>query len=374
MSDRYSFANLTKPASLVRLGGIGVGLLAIAGAFAATAGWLLPDRLDPERLIDRFETVNGEHPGFRRNHAKGICLTGWFESNGNGARLSTASVFARGRLPVIGRFALAGGLPMMPDGPAAVRSLALEFLLPDGQQWRTGMNDMPVFPVSTPRAFYQMLQAQQPDPSSHKPDPRKLAAFFAAHPETAAFLAWAKTAKPSASFATQSYWSLDAFQLVDGHGRHHPVRWRMVPEAPAGAPETPGGGGAGPGGSPDYLAADLRQRLAQAPLRWHLLITLAQPGDPTDDAAKEWPPDRRSVDAGTLVLTSTQPQQSGLCRDINYDPLVLPHGIEASGDPLLPARSAAYADSYLRRTSEEAHLPGYLRGTPSAATQPDSGS
>jgi catalase len=24
----------------------------------------------------------------------------------------------------------------------------------------------------------------------------------------------------------------------------------------------------------------------------------------------------------------------------------------------LPARSAAYADSYLRRTSEEAHLPG----------------
>jgi catalase len=37
--------------------------------------------------------------------------------------------------------------------------------------------------------------------------------------------------------------------------------------------------------------------------------------------------------------------------------MVLPSGIEASDDPLLVARSAAYADSYLRRTSEEAHLP-----------------
>ena len=65
-----------------------------------------------------------------------------------------------------------------------------------------------------------------------------------------------------------------------------------------------------------------------------------------------------------------QPQQSGPCRDINYDPTVLPHGIETSGDPLLPARSAAYADSYLRRTSEEAHLPG----TASATAKPDNGS
>ncbi len=76
------------------------------------------------------------------------------------------------------------------------------------------------------------------------------------------------------------------------------------------------------------------------------------------DSGQPWPADRRSIDAGTLVIDHTTPQESGPCRDINYDPTVLPDGIEISDDPLLPARSAAYAASYLRRTSEEAHLPG----------------
>ena len=341
---------------------IGATVVIVAAAFGYVGGWLAPQRLTPARLVNQLQTDGGGvHPGYRRNHAKGVCVMGYFQSNGQASAYSVAQVFAPNeRTPVVGRFAIPGGNPYAPDSSVPIRSMALRFALANGQQWRTGMNDMPVFPVSTPEAFYQMLQAQQPDPATGKPDPQKMGAFFATHPETAEFLGWVKTAKPSASFADQNYWSLDAFVLVDGHGRHHPVRWRM-------APETPVTDAVGPAGDPDYLAADLRQRLAQAPLRWHLLLTLAQPGDPIDDAAKEWPADRPSVDAGTLVLTSTEPQQSGPCRDINYDPTVLPHGIALSGDPLLPARSAAYADSYLRRTSEEAHLPG----TASAAAKPD---
>jgi catalase len=126
----------------------------------------------------------------------------------------------------------------------------------------------------------------------------------------------------------------------------------MVPEAVGTADSTVSAN------DPDYLAASLQQSLSQGELRWHLIVTLAEPGDPTSDATKVWPADRRVFDAGTLVIQSTEPQESGPCRDVNYDPLVLPDGIEASDDPLLPARSAAYADSYLRRTSEEAHLPG----------------
>ena len=86
LDSPYSFANLTRPSSLARLAGIGVVVLAISGAFAGTAGWLSPGRLGPDRIIDQFETANGPHPGFRRNHAKGVCLTGSFESNGNAAR------------------------------------------------------------------------------------------------------------------------------------------------------------------------------------------------------------------------------------------------------------------------------------------------
>ena len=327
-------------------------MLAMVAAFGYVGGWLAPQRLTPEKLIDQFQRNAGTFAGYRRNHAKGVCVAGYFDSNGQAMPYSAAQVFAAGRTTVVGRFAIPGSNPYAPDGSVPIRSMALRFTQANGQQWRTGMNSMPVFPVATPQAFFAQLQAQQPDPATGKPDPAKLAAFFAAHPETAAFRAWAKTAKPSASFATESYWSLDAFVFVDANGKRQPVRWRMVPEAAA------AGDDAGRAGSTDYLAADLTERLTQGPLRWHLQVTLANPGDPTNDATKTWPDDRRTIDAGTLVLERTEPQDSGPCRDINYDPLVLPAGIAASDDPLLPARSAAYADSYLRRTSEEAHLPG----------------
>ena len=87
-------------------------------------------------------------------------------------------------------------------------------------------------------------------------------------------------------------------------------------------------------------------------------MTFAAAGDPVNDAASVWPDGRQEVDAGTVVIDSEQAQDSGACRDVNYDPTILPRGIEVSDDPLLAARSAAYAESYLRRTSEEGHLPG----------------
>ena len=45
-------------------------------------------------------------------------------------------------------------------------------------------------------------------------------------------------------------------------------------------------------------------------------------------------------------------EAAGNCRDVNFDPLILPAGIEPSDDPLLSARSAAYAVSFTRRAGE----------------------
>jgi len=349
---------LSKRRTLWRFALIGAVLLVFLLAFGYVGGWLAPQRLTAQRMVNQLQANAGVFAGYRRNHAKGVCVAGYFDSDGRAQMYSVAQVFAPGRTPVVGRFAIPGGNPYAPDSSVPIRSFALRFTQANGQQWRTGMNSMPVFPVATPQAFFEQLQAQQPDPATGKPNPAKVKAFFAAHPETAAFLAWVKTAKPSASYATETYWSLNAFEFVDAHGDKHAVRWRMVPEA----------SDAAIGGSDaNYLDADLAQRLAEGPQRWHLMVTLANPGDPTNDATKQWPSDRREIDAGTLVLTSTEPQESGECRDINYDPTVLPHGIEISDDPLLPARSAAYATSYLRRTSEEAHLPG----TAAPATKPE---
>jgi len=65
----------------------------------------------------------------------------------------------------------------------------------------------------------------------------------------------------------------------------------------------------------DFLEKDLVQRIAAGPLRWKLQITLADPADPVNDASKTWPEGRKVVNAGTLVLESTQPQLNGECRD-----------------------------------------------------------
>ena len=170
--------------TLARLALIGVALGAVIGAFAYFGGWFSPYELTQARFVNGFQKVFGFHSGFRRNHAKGVCVTGFFDSNGQGTRLSKAVVFQTGRVPVIGRFSLGGGNPYVADTPDTIRGLGLQFRLRDGEEWRTAMINRPVFPVNTAQAFYDNLIASQPDPNTHKPDPEKMAAFLASHPET----------------------------------------------------------------------------------------------------------------------------------------------------------------------------------------------
>ncbi len=350
MSDKtkeYDRVGLSTGQKAGRFAAIGIVVLGIGAAFGYTGGWLDPQRLTAGRITDNFEPGGKTHPGFRRNHAKGVCVTGHFESNGNAAQLSRAPVFAAGvATPLVGRLAIPGNNPYAPDSAVPIRSFALRFTMADGQQWRTGMNSMPVFPVATPKAFYEQQLAGAPDPQTGKPDPARMKAFFAAHPETANFLKWVKTAKPSASYATEAYYGLNAFVFIDNDDARHNVRWQLEPVDVSGAQA------AGPGTDQNYLARDLQQRLARGPLRWRLLITVGDPGDPTHDATLTWPATRRQVDAGTVVIEKEQPQDHGPCRDVNFDPTVLPQGMAISDDPLLPARSAAYAVSYERRTRE----------------------
>nr|WP_233268280.1 catalase family peroxidase [Pantoea sp. BAV 3049] len=328
------------------VGGIPI-LLAIL--FLWAGGWLSPQRLTAGKLVDTLQSGPGEKPGFRRNHAKGLCVIGEFDANGNASVLSKAALFAPGKTPVTGRFAIAGGNPDAPDFAVPIRSMALAFTSPSGQQWRTGMNAMPFFPLPTPEAFYEQLVASKPDPATGKPDPQKMQAFVAKYPAVKVFGAWAQKYVPSGSWAVDRYNSLNAFNFIDKNGQSHLVRWSMVPQQ-AWQPISESDHQ-----NKDFLQQDLVKRLAQGPLKWDLIVTVAQAGDASNDASKLWPADRQTINAGTLMLNSTVPQEGGPCNNINYDPLILPDGIAASDDPLLNARSAAYAKSYNRRTQEEAH-------------------
>src|SRR6266496_1678132 len=200
---------LGTPSTLARFALIGVALAAVAGTFAYLGGWFTPNELTPARLTDAFEQVDGIHPGFRRNHAKGVGVSGFFESNGNGVRLSKAVVFRPGRVPVIGRFSLGGGQPSAADTPDAVRGLGVEFSLPNGELWRTAMINFPVFPFSTPDALYEQMIASKPDPKTSKPDPAKMKEFLARHPETVQALTVIKGQPVSSGFDNSTFHGLN---------------------------------------------------------------------------------------------------------------------------------------------------------------------
>ena len=338
------------PASrVVRLALVGAIVGAVLVAFAYAAGWLTPGRLTPEGLVDTFEQVNGQHPGFRRNHAKGVSVSGTFESTGRAATLSRAVVFRPGRVPVVGRFSLAGGNPNAADSPETVRALAIRFSLPDGEEWRTAMISLPVFPVRTPEAFRDQLVAMSVDPRTGKPDAAKVQAFLAAHPESARALTVIKAEKLSSGFENTTYYGLNAFELVSSSGKSTPVRWSMVPLQPfVPAAAQPAAG------DPNFLFDALIAQVERGPLRWRLVLTIGQPGDPTNDATIAWPADREQIDAGTLTIDRIESDDSSPVRNITFDPLVLPDGITTSDDPLLSARSATYSVSFTRRVGEPA--------------------
>ena len=177
--------------------------------------------------------------------------------------------------------------------------------------------------------------------------------FIAAHPEFAAFGDWAKNAPWTDSYAEDRFNSLDSFVFVDNAGAEHMVRWSLLPTAqPVSiSPDDLAKRG------PDYLEQEITQRVASVPQRWTMQLTIANPGDPTADPTKAWPPDRRTVEVGTLAVQKIEAERDGPCRDINFDPAVLPAGIRTSDDPFPAARSAAYATSYDRRTAEAKDYP-----------------
>jgi catalase len=346
---------------LIRLSVIGAVLAGISGLFLYAGGWLTPHRLSPAAFIDTFEQVNGAHPGLRRNHAKGICISGHFESNGHGAALSKALVFAPGRVPVIGRFALAGGQPYAADAAHTVRSMAILFKLAGGEEWRTGMNNIPVFAVNSAQGFYDQLLAAAPDSATGNPDPEKMKAFLGKHPESAKAIQLIRSHPVSSGFANSTFNSLNAFRFINDGGSVVSVRWSMTPvqafePADAASPAHAG---------KNYLFEALIASVRSHPLQWHLVVTVGQPEDPTNDATLPWPADRQRVDVGTLTVDRIESEDTNPARDINFDPLVLPNGITGSNDPLLSARSAAYAQSFTRREGE--------RKDPSAVSTAETG-
>ena len=341
-----------KPLPILPLAGIAAVVAISAAAFAYTAGWLTPHRLTPQKFVAALAPPGGPDLGHRRNHIKGVCFTGTFAANGAGSAISTAQVFTQGNYPVVGRFNLPGGDPHMPDAMAQARGFSFRITTPNGGDWRSAMLDAPFFAASTPQNFYAFITA------AASKNPEDVKTYLAAHPETLRFIGWAKGHPRTESWTEDRFNSLNSFVATDSSGAKHTIRWSLIPSAPA-VELTPD---QLKQRDPQFLAEDIKQRVGSGPQHWDIVLTIANPGDTTSDPTSVWPADRRTINVGTLTASQVQDEADGPCRDINYDPSVLPAGITTSDDGFPAARSSAYRVSFDKRMAEAKDYPHHAGG------------
>jgi catalase len=304
--------------------------------------------LTAPQMIDAFEGTFGVHPGQRRNHIKGTCAAGEFVGTGDAAALSRSALFSGKTIPVVARFSLGGGNPEVADAAPAPRGMALEFHLPGGALQHITMINVPIFAASSPASFRDAIVAAKPDPKTGKPDPEKLKAYAATHPDAMALTELASHHTPTANYYQTTFFSIHTFKFIDTKGTLHLVKWRFVPrdgtkELTAAESKT---------APHDFLEKNLIERTRKGPAVWDMIVFVGEPGDPQDNPTLAWPETRKHFTAGTLTITQATPQQKGTaCEPINFDPLVMADGIAPTNDPVLLFRSPAYAVSFGKRLS-----------------------
>jgi catalase len=324
----------------------------IAAALAAGAACALlaapaPARAEPspDEVVNAFEAVLGPVRTHRPSHAKGTCAAGHFVATPEGTRLSVAPTFNGQRVPTIIRFGVGGGSPAASDTSRSTRSLSIRFETAAGDIWDMANISAPIFGAPTPQALVDGLLVRRPDPATGQPNAERVAAFVAANPATTLQGRWIAANNPPASWATTNYWGVNAFRFKgqDGEVRH--ARWVFEPRAGVQRltdeqmRTLPG----------DYLAGDLRQRVAAAPVEFDMVLQFAGPGDDVTNPTIAWPEDRPRAVVGRLTVTEAAPGPGGACDPISFMTLDQGPGVEMSDDPTLQARAAAYAVSLSRR-------------------------
>jgi catalase len=303
----------------------------------------------PDAMVDAIQNITGVHKGLRRNHGKGICGEGALKGSPEAAALSSSPLFSGASEPVLFRFSIAGPNPAASDAAPGPRGLALQITLPGGALQGMVMLNAPVFAAATVQSFFERQVVSAPDPATGKPDPDKLKAYFADHPDAKPLMDWLKSHNPPPSYAETPYFSIHAFKFVDAAGRPQWVKWRFEPRDGAKA-LTADEMKASP---PDFLESKLAERLKNGPVEWDMFVILGEAGDPIDNPSLVWPAERREIKAGTLTLAKAGEASAGTCEDVMFDPNLLGPGIEASPDPILAYRSPAYAVSLGRRLEEK---------------------
>jgi catalase len=295
--------------------------------------------------IDAFDKIDqGPHPGFRPAHAKGVLLQGEFKPSAAAQSLTRAPHIQRSSTPVSVRLSDFAGIPTVADNDgqnASPRGCAIRFHLAEHSHTDIVAHSVDMFPARTAEEFLEFLNALIATDFAG-PHPNAIEQFLGGHP---AALAFVQAPKPiPTSFARESFFAVSAFKFTNAEGKSQFGRYRILPVA---GNEYVDDAAAKQG--PNFLMDEIRQRVAKEPVKFLIMVQLAEEGDVTDDATVRWPESRKVVEFGEIALTVVADNNAGEQQQIIFDPIPRVDGIEASADPLFEPRANIYLMSGRRR-------------------------
>ena len=154
-----------------------------------------------------------------------------------------------------------------------------------------------------------------------------------------------KYQRAAVSFATERFFGINAFQLVDGSGKKTVFKYYAEPDAGfenldleklKGMPE-------------HYLFDDLKSRIKDGKkVSFTLSARLPNEGDTADKATDVWglpEQSRKTIKLGEIKLESIIPDTEKQEKPIVFDARPGVKGVEGVGDPLIAFRSIVYAIS-----------------------------
>jgi catalase len=296
-------------------------------------------------LLRGLDNVFGVHPGFRPAHSKGAMFTGEFTPSPEAHSFTRAPHAHQTSTPVTVRFSDGAGIPTVADNDpqlASPRGCAIRFHLGEHAHTDIVSHSHDGFPARTPEEFVEFLHAiAASDPS--KPHPNDVEKFVGSHPKA---LEYVSAPKPiPTSFAREKFFAVNAFKFTGPNGASHYARYRILPVA--GTEYLSDQDAAAK--SPNFLFEELSGRLGKGPVKFLIVVQIAEEGDTVDDATIHWPDERRLMELGEIALDTEVAGDVEEKRRIIFDPIPRVDGIEPSADPLFTARADVYLMSGRRR-------------------------
>jgi catalase len=288
----------------------------------------------PGQLVDALHTAFGDNHS-RAVHAKGIILEGTFTPDEGASAITKAKHLQKAKSTVVVRFSDFTGIPDIPDniGLANPRGFAIKFKMPDGTSTDIVGHSFDGFPTPNSDQFRELLLSiGASGPGAAKPT--ALDKFLGSHPVAKTFLT---TQKNPASYAGISYFGVNAFKFTNEKGESRIIRYQFIPfngeeliTADQMAKE-----------DPQYLQTEIKERVAQHPIKFKMYAQIAEKEDNTDDPSVAWPESRKKVLLGVIEITKLSANTPEEDKKLFFIPNNIPAGIETA-DPMLNFRSKAY--------------------------------